>query len=329
MNPQYDNALLGILQNEGKLERFLDVIFGFLMRRTDFYCIITPEQKKIGFPPGRCIEMVLQAYEKYKTIFENYQQHHEAQTLVDKPKKFPKEVAKKDLTQADPVVVPPSDDNKTESSSKVPISLPGTAEDKECSDEPEVYMADADCYNGAVRDNYTWSQTVKDIDIKIKIPDNVVNARDVSVNIERKHIRIIILQQNGDKTVYFDRDLYWDIHKDDAIWTFDAKENQIHLCLDKVQERWWVAAFVGEDKINPRKIDCRRPIHELEPEAQAKIQQLMYDEHRKRQGLPTSEQEKIQNVLAKAWDKEGSPFRGTQYDPTKVKLQGPGLHIET
>ncbi|VDQ16819.1 unnamed protein product [Trichobilharzia regenti] len=172
MNPQYDNALLGILQNEGKLERFLDVIFGFLMRRTDFYCIITPEQKKIGFPP-----------------------------------EFPKEVAKKDLTQADPVVVPPSDDNKTESSSKVPISLPGTAEDKEC-DEPEVYMADADCYNGA-------------------IPDNVVNARDVSVNIERKHIRIIILQQNGDKTVYFDRDLYWDIHKDDAIWTFDAKENQV------------------------------------------------------------------------------------------------------
>lgn len=33
VNIQYDNALLGILQNEGKLEKFLDVIFGFLMRR--------------------------------------------------------------------------------------------------------------------------------------------------------------------------------------------------------------------------------------------------------------------------------------------------------
>nr|CAH8870956.1 unnamed protein product [Trichobilharzia regenti] len=325
MSPEYDNALLGILQNEGTLERFLDVIFGFLMRRTDFYCIITPEQKKIGFPPGRCIEMVLQAYEKYKTIFENYQHHHEAQKLVDKPKKSQKEVAKKELTQADSVVVPPSDDNKTESSTKVPISSPETVDED---DGPEVYMADADRYNGAVRGNYIWSQTVKDIDIKIKIPDNVANARDVSVNIERKRIRIIF-RQNGDETVYFDRDLYWDIHKDDAIWTFDAKENQIHLCLDKVQDRWWVAAFDGEDKINPRKIDCRRPIHELEPEAQARIQQLMYDEHRKRQGLPTSEQEKIQNVLAKAWDKEGSPFRGTQYDPTKIKLQGPGLHSET
>ncbi|CAH8871259.1 unnamed protein product [Trichobilharzia szidati] len=321
MNPAYDNALLGILQNEGKLEKFLDVIFGFLMRRTDFYCIMTPEHKKIGFPAGMSIQMVLQAYEKYKTIFENYQHHHEAQASVNKPTK----VAKKELTQADPVV-PHSDGSKTGSSSKVTIPTPETT--NEDSDEPGVYIADADCYNGAVRDNYTWSQTVKDIDIKIKMPDSVANARDVSVNIERKHIRVI-LRQDGDETVYFDRHLCWDIHKDEAIWTFDAKENQIHLCLDKVQDRWWVAAFDGEDKINPRKIDCSRPIHELEPEAQAKIQQLMYDAHRKRQGLPTSEQEKIQEVLAKAWDKEGSPFRGTQYDPAKIKLQGPGVHVET
>lgn len=66
---------------------------------------------------------------------------------------------------------------------------------------------------------------------------------------------------------------------------------KIQLCLDKVQERWWEAAFDGEDKLNTRKIDCSRPMHELDDEAQAKIQQLMYDEQRKRQGLLTSEQE--------------------------------------
>ncbi|VDQ15723.1 unnamed protein product, partial [Trichobilharzia regenti] len=133
---------------------------------TDFYCIITPEQKKIGFPP-------------------------ESQ----------KEVAKKELTQADSVVVPPSDDNKTESSTKVPISSPETV------DEEQVLVYEFNPFY-------------------LVIPDNVANARDVSVNIERKRIRIIF-RQNGDETVYFDRDLYWDIHKDDAIWTFDAKENQV------------------------------------------------------------------------------------------------------
>ena len=32
-------------------------------------------------------------------------------------------------------------------------------------------------------------------------------------------------------------------------------------------------------------------MQDLEPEAQAKIQQLMYDQHRKRLGLPSSEEE--------------------------------------
>nr|AAW26361.1 SJCHGC02543 protein [Schistosoma japonicum] len=59
MDTQYDNALLGILQNEGKLEKFLDVIFGFLMRRTDFFYIMTPEQRNIGFSPGVSIQMIL------------------------------------------------------------------------------------------------------------------------------------------------------------------------------------------------------------------------------------------------------------------------------
>ena len=33
MQEKYDSALLAILQNEGKIEKFLDVVFGFLRRR--------------------------------------------------------------------------------------------------------------------------------------------------------------------------------------------------------------------------------------------------------------------------------------------------------
>lgn len=38
MDPRYDNALLGILQSEGNIEKFIEVMFGFLMRRfIDFF----------------------------------------------------------------------------------------------------------------------------------------------------------------------------------------------------------------------------------------------------------------------------------------------------
>jgi len=55
----YDNALLGILQNEAGLEQFLDVMFGFLGRRTDFYHIMTEPKQRYGFPPGVAEKMVM------------------------------------------------------------------------------------------------------------------------------------------------------------------------------------------------------------------------------------------------------------------------------
>ena len=56
----YDNALMGILQDCTKLPMFLDAVFSFLARRTDFYILLTSEQTKMGFPQGVAESMVLQ-----------------------------------------------------------------------------------------------------------------------------------------------------------------------------------------------------------------------------------------------------------------------------
>ena len=56
----YDSALMGILQSCGKVPPFLDAIFGFLARRTDFYIVMKHEKAKMGFSPGVAENMVLQ-----------------------------------------------------------------------------------------------------------------------------------------------------------------------------------------------------------------------------------------------------------------------------
>ncbi|KAF7233619.1 hypothetical protein EG68_12306 [Paragonimus skrjabini miyazakii] len=303
MEAKYDSALLGILQHEGKIEKFLDVVFGFLMRRTDFYHIMTPDQKKLGFPPGVSLRMVVRAFERYKTMFENYEeQRREAVNSASNDVPVNSSMEVQNTGQADVSPVSTLEVQSTESM-KQEISA---NTDPDADDTPGVYQADPECYNGAVRDCYTWSQSIKDVDINIKVPSVVKTGKD--------------LKSDGTEQPYFDRSLCWDIVKDEAVWTLHPKESRVHLCLDKVQERWWEAAFEGEDKINTRKIDCSRPMHELDEEAQAKIHQLMYDEQRKRQGLPTSEQQKVHDMLAKAWDQEGSPFRGTPFDPSKVNI---------
>ena len=61
--------------------------------------------------------------------------------------------------------------------------------------------------------------------------------------------------------------------------------------LEKVQERWWEAVFVDEPKLSVRKMECSRPMTDLDDEAQTKIEQMMYDDHRKKLGLPTHEEQ--------------------------------------
>lgn len=59
MTELYDNALLGILQHVGNIQNFLQIYFGFLYRKTDFYRLLTCPNDKMGFPPGVAEKMVL------------------------------------------------------------------------------------------------------------------------------------------------------------------------------------------------------------------------------------------------------------------------------
>lgn len=88
---------------------------------------------------------------------------------------------------------------------------------------------------------------------------------------------------------------------------------------------------------------------ELSEETQAQINQIQFDEQQKLKGTnnvtfdicsvnsiflpfdptihpfkigqPTSDQIKQQELLRKAWDAEGSPFKGQAFDPNIVQFQ--------
>ena len=66
---------------------------------------------------------------------------------------------------------------------------------------------------------------------------------------------------------------------------------QLQVNLEKIQERWWEALLTDEPKISVRKIDPSRPVTDLDDEAQAKISEMMYNEHQKRLGKPQSHEQ--------------------------------------
>ena len=62
-NEAYDSALLGILSHEAAVQPFIDVIFSFLSRKTDFYRTMKTKEQSFGFPPGVAEKMVLNSSE--------------------------------------------------------------------------------------------------------------------------------------------------------------------------------------------------------------------------------------------------------------------------
>lgn len=43
----------------------------------------------------------------------------------------------------------------------------------------EQFQTNPDSYNGAVRENYTWSQDYSDLEIKVPVPKHIVKGKQV------------------------------------------------------------------------------------------------------------------------------------------------------
>ncbi|VDL18475.1 unnamed protein product [Hymenolepis diminuta] len=352
MDSRYDNALLGILQSEGNIEKFIEVMFGFLMRRTDFFFEYQPG-KKLGFPKGIALKMVLKVINLYLKLAEYQEKHLLAQVAEDdsddkeKPTNKPKaeksetietkpkpsttidsndsimtDQSKPSSSEVRPDAPSGEDSTKCETGSekKVIRVAPGTLFKREENGE-RLYEAEPDCYNGARRDNFSWSQKHREIDIQVKIPEHIKSSKQLTVKIEKKHIRIC---ENGVAQPIIDSNLSMDIKTETAQWSFEVDEHLLTISLDKVREYWWDSAFEDEEKINVQEIDCSQPIHELDEEAQGKIAQLLFDQQQKRKGLPTSEEQRIQDILKRAWNKDDSPFKGQPFDPNSFKVETSG-----
>lgn len=44
----------------------------------------------------------------------------------------------------------------------------------------EKFQSDPDSYNGAVRENYSWSQDYTDVEVRVFVPKTVVKGRQVN-----------------------------------------------------------------------------------------------------------------------------------------------------
>lgn len=51
-----------------------------------------------------------------------------------------------------------------------------------CNRSVDKSQSDSECYNGAVRENYKWSQDYTDVEVRVLVPKTVVKGRQVNTD---------------------------------------------------------------------------------------------------------------------------------------------------
>ncbi|KAM3830813.1 nudC domain-containing protein 3 isoform 1-T4 [Vipera latastei] len=357
MTDMYDQALLGILQHVGNVQEFLNILFGFLYRKTDFYRLLLQPSDRLGFPPGVAKSMALRAFKNFERLArqddEKRQQEIEGKlkkreadlVAAGERTKAPAAIEEVEITSAveqqdsglesgkaaDSEVPARAEEAaeaqvaETTAELPSPVTAPVESVQTEFPRKQEQFQANPESYNGAVRENYTWSQDYSDLEIKVPVPKHILKGRQVSVDIGSSSIHVSLVEGRG-RQVLMEGALTHKINTETSVWSLEPGKC-ILINLSKVGEYWWSAILEGEEQIDIDKINKERSMATVDEEEHAVLDRLSFDYHQKLQGKPQSHEMKVHEMLKKGWDAEGSPFRGQKFDPSMFNISPGNMHF--
>ncbi|KAA8579210.1 hypothetical protein FQN60_000032 [Etheostoma spectabile] len=184
MTEMYDNALLGILQHVGNIQDFLQVYFGFLYRKTDFYRLLS------GF---QCLRETTTRDELFNCLcdslctfklFEKLAEHDRERLQSELQKReeglcAPPAVQELEIRdQEEPGTeegspgegpAPPSSSGATADPPPDRGGVGGPGPVARGDQEAAAGETPTENYNGAVRENYSWSQDYTDVEVRVRV----------------------------------------------------------------------------------------------------------------------------------------------------------------
>jgi len=144
---------------------------------------------------------------------------------------------------------------------------------------------------------YKWTQTLEEADVTVPIPGNL-KARDLTVDLKKTHIKVGVRGQEA----IIDGDFPHPIQTDDSTWVLSTKADgskEIAINLAKARgSNWWAHVVTTAPKIDTSKIQPENSkLSELDGETRGMVEKMMYDQEMKRQGKPTSDEQKKEDIL--------------------------------
>lgn len=149
--------------------------------------------------------------------------------------------------------------------------------------------------NGGVTDSYVWTQTLSELEVRVKLPKGI-KAKQVNCTIKKRELEVGV---KGDKPVVSGR-LHADVKPDESFWMLEG-DGILVLNLQKVGTmEWWPKVVEGDPEISTKKVEPENSnLSDLDGETRQTVEKMMYDQRQRQLGLPTSDEEKKQEMLKK------------------------------
>lgn len=305
---RFDTMLLAMAQqHEGGVKDLLNTIVGFLARKTDFFTggkggeweqvvkdTFYVHAKKAKDEADKIKREKEEADRRLKDIQQKKEQERMAQDFE------PASVT--EITDQEAVKIQEDIDKEKKTQTEVgsgdgtPVEPESAAAEAEEEDDPkEKGKLKPNAGNGCDLENYRWTQTLEEVELRVPLRQ-VLRPRDLSVIINKKHLEVGIKGQPR----IIDGELDAEVKIEESTWVLQDGRNLL-INLEKVNKmNWWGRLVTTDPEISTRKINPEpSKLSDLDGETRGLVEKMMYDQRQKEMGLPTSDEQKKQDVLKK------------------------------